>query len=218
MCGRYTARLGNEAMSGFFGINKADVFLTPRFNIAPTQIAPVVLAAEGLRQFLPMRWGLTPTWATKEKSPPALINARGETLDEKVSFKGLLEQRCLVPADGYYEWLAIEGKKVPYYIQLRPVRPLAFAGLWQQRDGVLSFTIVTVAAAPAVERVHHRMPVVLTAEQELATWLEAPFAAARHLVRPSAESFSVYEVAASVSRPQNDLPTCILPVSEAATT
>jgi len=205
-------------MSEFFGINKAEVFLTPRFNIAPTQMVPVVLAADGLRQFSPMRWGLTPPWATKEKSPPALINARGETLEEKVSFKGLLEQRCLVPADGYYEWLALEGKKVPYYIQLAPVRPLAFAGLWQERDGVFSFTIVTVAAAPAVARVHHRMPMILTAGDELTTWLEAPFAAARHLVRPSGENFSVYEVAALVNRPQNDLPRCIQPLSEAATT
>jgi len=209
MCGRYTARLGNAAFSEFFGIDGADVFLTPRFNIAPTQVMPVVYAAGGAFSFTRMRWGLTPSWGHKEKSPPALINARSETLDEKVSFKGLLEQRCLVPADGYYEWLAVEGRKVPYYIHLVPERPLAFAALWQENEGVASFVIITVAAAPALGELHHRMPVVLATSDSLQTWLRAPYAQARHLLVPSLADFTYFEVTPLVNRAQYDEPRCI---------
>jgi len=172
MCGRFAFYSPSEATAALFGVD-ASVAVEPRYNIAPTQfIAAVRGDAQGAgRELAMLRWGLVPSWAKDPAIGSRMINARAETVAEKPSFRAAYRQRrCLVLADGFYEWKQGNDGKIPYYISLQSGEPFAFAGLWerwQARDSDESFqsaALITTQANEFMSAIHHRMPVVLVPE------------------------------------------------------
>jgi putative SOS response-associated peptidase YedK len=200
------------------------LFLQPRYNIAPSQMVPVIVR-EGSRQLGLKSWGLAPSWAKDRTIGEKMINARSETLAEKPSFKRLLfTRRCIVPATGFYEW-AKEGKrKVPMYFRMKDGGLFGFAGLWDRwksqaapgRD-FESFTIITTAPNELLATVHHRMPAILKCNEE-ERWLDPDLkdgAALLSMLRPyPADEMEGYEVSRAVNSPLNDGPECIARVQE----
>ncbi|MBM3569469.1 MAG: SOS response-associated peptidase [Alphaproteobacteria bacterium] len=175
MCGRYSLTTPVDAMAQLFGFAERPN-LAPRWNIAPTQsVAAVRLGADGARHLDLLRWGLVPSWAKAIGTTP-LINARADTIAEKPSFRGAFrKRRCLMPADGFYEWRETPLPKQPFRISL-PDRPcFAIAGLWErwesQGQTIESCALITADANPAIAHVHHRMPVILEPAQWNA-WLD----------------------------------------------
>jgi putative SOS response-associated peptidase YedK len=207
----------------------ADVFnvdppreLKPRFNIAPTQTIPIVRARAGKgdqREWAMVRWGLVPSWAKDEKMGARMINARGETVAEKPSFRSAVKsRRCLIPADGFYEWVRSREAKQPYFIHFADARPFAFAGLWERwqgpgRDPLDTCTIITTTPNKLVAELHDRMPAILP-PAHFGEWLQPePLAAERlqGLLRPhSAEGMEAYPVSTHVNSPRNDDQECIV--------
>ena len=191
MCGRYTFQPTEEFYRRFNITNRLDG-LVARYNIAPSQLVPVIISQSPNRVVL-MRWGLIPHWAKDEKSSYKMINARIETLTTRPSYRGLLARnRCLVPASGYYEWKADGKIKTPYYIHPAPGSLVAFAGLydtWKDTTGeeIQTFTIVTRDADDHMARLHNRMPVVLAREDEQA-WLAPQLTTPRKQSRYSREA------------------------------
>ncbi|MEM7482611.1 MAG: SOS response-associated peptidase [Acidobacteriota bacterium] len=221
MCGRYTQTAPGETLADLFEL-PAIPELAPRFNIAPTQQAPVVrvLEARGARQLDDLRWGLVPFWADDLKMGSRMINARSETAAEKPSFRNSLKRRrCLVAADGYYEWKKEGSVKQPYRIVRDDRQPFAFAGLWERWTGedgpVDTFAILTTDAAPEIAALHHRMPVILERE-EYGLWLDPamtdpePLA---ELMKPrGGDRLEPYRVARAVGNPRHAGPECIEPI------
>jgi putative SOS response-associated peptidase YedK len=196
MCGRYLLKAALEELARMFGFIERPN-LAPRYNIAPTLEVPVIRQRRepaGQRSIAALRWGLVPPWADDPKAGPPLINARAETLLEKPAFRGAAQKRrCLVPADGYYQWREGDASKQPYLIARRDHAPFAFAGLWERwgprhdpTAALDSFTIITTDANDFLSGFHHRMPVVLTPE-DYATWLDpdSPVDGALALLAPS---------------------------------
>jgi putative SOS response-associated peptidase YedK len=221
MCGRYTQTTDLETLQRRFEFDSGGVTLEPRYNLAPGQEAPVVVE-EGAKVLKPMRWGLVPYWAKEASIGYKMINARAETLAEKSSFKkSFRERRCLVLADGFYEWCKLKGKRtgVPMRFILKSREPFAFAGLWDawkrpEGDVLLSFTIITTGANELLRSVHDRMPVILRPQDE-DKWLDPDLKNIDHLVPllmpyPS-DMMEGYEVSTLVNSPKNDVPECILP-------
>ncbi len=221
MCGRYTQTAELQELVERFGIDEPGIALAPRYNLAPSQDAPVVgvnpktPAARTLRL---MHWGLVPHHAGDRARP--IINARAETLARRPAFRGLLsKRRCLVPADGFYEWRREGRLRSPMRFTLRGGGPFAFAGLWDrwlQPDGtpLYSFTIVTTSPNSLLEPVHNRMPVILRPEDE-ARWLD-PASADPATLSPLLKPFPTqrmegYRVSRVVNSPVNDSPECIAP-------
>ncbi len=179
MCGRYTITKTPQQLAERFRLELLEAVYTPRYNAAPTQLLPVIVQGEdGKRRLVLMRWGLIPSWATDPAIGNRMINARAETLSTKPSFKEALQRRrCLIPADGFYEWRREGKNKMPMRMVTKAVDVFAFAGLWDRwkaPDGeeILSFTIITTEANAHVKHVHDRMPLVLAPEQE-EVWLDA---------------------------------------------
>jgi putative SOS response-associated peptidase YedK len=208
MCGRFTLEPTASFYERFEITNRLDA-LTARYNIAPGQLVPVVIAHSSNRVVL-MRWGLIPHWAKDQKTAYKMINARIETLTQRPTFRGLLaHNRCLVPASGYYEWKAEGTTKTPYYIYPADDSFVAFAGLydtWTDPNGeeIQTFTIVTQDADDAMARLHHRMPVVLARADEQA-WLDpavtAPAQAVEILARSAGVLLDAYPVSRMVNTP-----------------
>jgi putative SOS response-associated peptidase YedK len=223
MCGRYTQTGDLQELMTHFRIDSFTESIRPRFNIAPTQNAPVIVWENG-RVLKQMRWGLVPNWAKDEKIGSKMINARSETLAEKPSFKRLLvANRCLVLADGFFEWRpSVSGKsKAPVRILLKDSQPFAFAGLWdswKRLDGseIQTFTIITTVSNETIRPFHHRMPVILNSADE-DIWLKSnnmDSADLEAVLRPyPAELMTLYEVPKRVNSPKNDSPDCITPAS-----
>ncbi len=225
MCGRYSLTTPVEAVGRLFQVAERPN-LKPRYNIAPSQDAPVVRAGEaGGRVLEPMRWGLIPSWAKEAKVGYRMINARAETVAQKPAFRGAFRQRrCLVPADGFYEWRKLGKVKQPYRITLADGGPFAFAGLWERwraPDGraVSSFTIITTEANRLLRPIHDRMPVILDAADHDA-WLDTagvgPEEAARPLHPYFAEGLVAVPVSTRVNSPKNDDAACIVPLEDHA--
>ncbi|MEQ1611264.1 MAG: SOS response-associated peptidase [Hyphomicrobiaceae bacterium] len=177
MCSRYSLTSPPEAVRAYFR-HRNEHGYPPRYNIAPTQPVGIVRTAEsGYRDFQVVRWGLIPPWVKDPRTFTTLINARAETAAEKPSFRGAFRhKRCLVPADGFYEWTGPVGGKRPHLIRRRDHGLLAFAGLfesWLGADGseVDTMAILTVAANATVDTVHDRMPAILPPEQ-FDAWLD----------------------------------------------
>jgi len=167
MCGRFTLTLSLERLRAFFKVPRVPR-VVPRFNIAPTQLTPVVRLARREREMPLLRWGLVPLWAKDPSIGSRLINARSETVREKPSFaRAFLKRRCLVPADGFYEWRKEPRGTRPFLIRFRDRRTFAFAGLWERWEGgeepLETFTILTTRANSLVAPIHPRMPVILAA-------------------------------------------------------
>ena len=223
MCGRFTLATDPMNFIGFLlEYDTSDAF-TPRYNIAPTQQVTVV-PNNGTERIEFFRWGLIPPWAKDPKIGNRMINARAETLSEKPSFRNAYRRRrCLVLADGYYEWRKELGgeAKTPFYIRMASEKPFAFAGLWEawrpqgEVEPVLSCSIITCPANEMLQPIHHRMPVIL-GHEAYDLWLdpvECPPATLNHLLTPyPPEELEAFAVSRLVNQPKNDSPECILPV------
>ena len=223
MCGRYALILPPEAIRQLFQ------FLNPvwaqgipnwaaRYNVAPTQSVPVLCAGGTLAI---MRWGLVPHWAKDIASAP-LINARGESLRDKPSFRDAFSaRRCLVPANGFYEWREEAGQKIPMYIRLRSKAPIVFGGIWEKwrrPDGsdLDSMAIITTLANAHIGQLHDRMPLILGA-QDWKAWLDLPPGDAQGLVRPCPDDWLEYfTVSQRVNSVANDGPDLIAPEDTAS--
>lgn len=223
MCGRYTQTHSAESLARAFQL--ADVPpQEPRYNIAPAQ--PVAAAigpnpsetASATRAFKMLRWGLIPSWAKDAKIGAKLINARAETVADKPSFRAAFRRRrCLVVADGFYEWQNQGGQKQPFYIRLKEASPFAFAGLWehwQDAAGELieSCTILTTAANEMMQPIHPRMPVILN-PKDYDLWLD-PQVQDVEVLKPllvpyRAEAITAYRVNLKVNNARYDRPDCI---------
>jgi len=204
MCGRYSQTLKRDDLAGIFpqvtSISGHDD-LFERFNVAPTDdVLTMVTTKEGERRTGPLRWGLVPFWAKDLKIGSKMINARAETLTEKAAFRDLVQHgrsRCLIVADGYYEWLRPEdpkGQRIPMHMTLRDRAPFAFAGLWTywrpkdepDAERIATCTIITTQANATVRHIHDRMPVILPDDESRATWLDRDldYDGVRDVLRP----------------------------------
>jgi putative SOS response-associated peptidase YedK len=173
-----------EAMAHLFEADLAELGPdAPRPNVSPTETVPVVVSHEGDRSIVPMRWGLLPFWYESERGGPLIINARAEEIAAKPAFaRAVRERRCLLPADGFYEWQGEKAARVPYVVRPRDGGPIAFAGIWAEWRGLPTCAIVTCPASARLAPIHDRMPVVI-APADFALWLgEAGPGAARLMV------------------------------------
>lgn len=219
MCGRFTLSQSTEAIASAFNLTQIAP-LEPRYNIAPTQLVPCVLypAAQSASQLQMLRWGLIPAWAKDLAIGAKLINARAETVGEKPSFKSAFKRRrCLIIADGFYEWQRQEGKKQPYYFRLQNVQPFAFAGLWEQwkspdEETITSCTILTTEANALLRPIHNRMPVIID-PKDYNIWLDTEVQKPellQPLLQPyQADLMTSYAVSTKVNNPRNNTPECI---------
>jgi putative SOS response-associated peptidase YedK len=223
MCGRYVITSTPEAIRALFGYAEQPNF-PPRYNVAPTQPIPIVRLAEGKRQFALVRWGLIPPWVKDPKTFSLLINARGESVIDKPAFRAAMRRRrCLIPADGFYEWEPLGDRRQPYFVRPRSGKPFAFAGLWETWTGpngeeMDTAAIVTTNANRILASIHDRMPVILTPEA-FDLWLDcakvdATTAAA--LIAPARDDLlEPYQVSPAVNRVANDEPHLIEPAADA---
>jgi len=219
MCGRFTLSQSAEAIASVFQLDEVPI-LQPRYNIAPTQLVPTVLQnpEQRQRQLQMLRWGLIPSWAKDPAMGARLINARAETVTEKPSFRSAFRhRRCLVIADGFYEWQRQDGKKQPFYFRMQNTQPFAFAGLWerwQDPNGeiVETCTILTTDANELLRPIHDRMPVIID-PKDYDLWLDPAVENSeplQQILRPySSEAMTCYAVSTKVNNPGNDTPECI---------
>jgi putative SOS response-associated peptidase YedK len=223
MCGRFVLITPGAVLAEQFQLSEVPA-LAPRYNIAPTQpVAAVRLAREGTaRELVLLRWGLIPSWAQDPSVGSRLINARSETVAEKPSFRyAFKSRRCLVPADGFYEWQCQERGRQPFFIRMREGTSFAIAGLWEHWQGpegevIESCTLLTTAANEMMRLLHDRMPVILN-PKDYDLWLD-PAVQKREallpLLRPyDAEAMVAYPVRPVVNSPANDSPLCIEPLT-----
>lgn len=218
MCGRFTLASKAKTIAEYFGI-ELSYELKPRYNIAPSQdILVIRQLTESKSEFCLMRWGLVPCWQNEEEISTKWINARSETINEKPLFKKLFTQkRCIIIADGFYEWQATHRSKIPYYIHKKDHQPFAIAGLWdhwenQEGKSIDSCLLLTTDANPEVKSIHHRIPVILQKAQIL-TWLNqetTKIEMLKSLLRPYLpQDLTSYEVGTYVNSPKNDNQICI---------
>jgi putative SOS response-associated peptidase YedK len=221
MCGRYTLTTPVGKLAEEFEITGPLPEVPPRYNVAPTQEVAAVLGEVDERHLEMLRWGLIPSWADDPGIGSRMINARSETAAEKPSFRrAFKERRCLIVADGFYEWQKTNGGKQPYYIHMESGRPFAFAGLWESwgkyGEEIRSCTILTTEANELVDEVHHRMPVILPPE-DYELWLDPDFEekeALTSLLRPyPSGGMEAYPVSRRVNSPSNNAPDCIEPAA-----
>ena len=226
MCGRFTLFADPADLQELFNLSApppADVasLVAPRYNIAPTQ--PVAVIANGETRVLELfKWGLIPSWAKDPKIGNRMINALAETLAEKPSFRtALKKRRCLILANGFYEWKREGKSKTPMYIQMKDGRPFAFAGLWEawkspddREAWIKSCTIITTEPNALMEKIHDRMPVILKPEA-FALWLDPaeqmPDKLDKLLKSYPATQMTAFPVSRLVNDPKNDSPDCIKP-------
>lgn len=224
MCGRYAITSAPEAIRKLFGYMDQPNF-PKRYNVAPIQPIPIVRMVDGRRQFALVRWGLIPSWVKDPRTFMLLINARGESLKEKPAFRAAIRhRRCLIPADGFYEWKQAGARKQPYYIHLKSGGPFAFAGLWESWHGpngeeTESAAIVTTNANATLAPLHDRMPVIVEpAAYDL--WLNCQKVdadTALALIMPAREGLlATHPVSTAVNRVANDGARLIEPVAENA--
>jgi putative SOS response-associated peptidase YedK len=218
MCGRFTLRTPTKAIVEAFGLIDAPD-LKPRFNIAPTQpVAAIRLDPDtGTRQLSMFRWGLIPSWADDPSIGYRMINARAESVAMKPAYRSAFNKgRCLIVADGFYEWKKTGKNKQPFFVRLKDDEPFAFAGLsehWHRGDQVIeSCAIITTEPNELMEGIHDRMPVILSPE-DYELWLEPDFHGQGKLLemlKPyPAEDMEAYPVSTVVNNPRNEVQECI---------
>ncbi len=226
MCGRVTIQPPALAIAREFALTGVRTAIErPRYNLAPTQLMPVVIN-DGERMLDAYRWGLIPSWAKDAALGSKLINARGETVAEKPSFRSALKRRrCLVLVDGWYEWKQSTKPKTPYHFRRQDGRPMAFAGLWEEwtapdtGEVVRSCTVITTGPNRLMAPIHDRMPVILPPEAQ-ALWLR-PEPQEASLLQPllvpnEDEPLEVWEVSRVVNSPTNDVAACVERVASQA--
>ncbi|MFN6463246.1 MAG: SOS response-associated peptidase [Nostoc sp. DedVER02] len=242
MCGRFTLNQSAEALAQVFHVEPS-LDLAAEFNIAPTQMVATVLQnpESEKREFKQLYWGLIPSWAKDPAMGAKLINARAETVAEKPSFRSAFKhRRCLVLADGFYEWQRQQGKKQPFYFRLQDGQPFAFAGLWEKwrclrqpvraasptgeagtpapaNEEIISCTILTTAANELLQFIHERMPVILE-PKDYDLWLDSQVQTPQtlqQLLRPyPALAMTSYPVSTLVNNSRHNSPQCIIPLSD----
>lgn len=223
MCGRFTLNQPVEALAKVFDVQQLPD-LAAEYNIAPTQkVATVLQNPESKkREFQQLHWGLIPSWAKDPGIGAKTINARAETVAEKPAFRSAFKhRRCLVLADGFYEWQRQQGKKQPFYFRLQDGQPFAFAGLWERwhspdNEEIISCTILTTAANELLQPIHERMPVILD-PQDYDLWLDSQVQTPQtlqQLLRPyPASAMTAYPVSTLVNNSRHNSPECIIPIS-----
>lgn len=219
MCGRFSLTVPAATLAEAFQLDALPEW-TPRYNIAPTQMVAAIATSPAQSPHVRLlRWGLVPSWAKDLTIGTKLINARAETVAEKPSFRAAFKQRrCLILADGFYEWQQRDRKtKQPYYFQLASQKPFAFAGLWERwqdgEDVVETCTILTTQANERLQPVHDRMPVILS-QEDYPQWLDPTTAAEtlQRLLHPyDANAMKGYAVSTIVNSPAHDSPECVTP-------
>jgi putative SOS response-associated peptidase YedK len=220
MCGRYTLGRSTKDILLRYGIQQCLFELNHRYNIAPSQLVPVVMSSNSSRILDGLKWGLIPHWVRDLSKTKPLINARAESLSEKPSFKqALARRRCIIPADGFYEWKGLSKARVPMYIKPTGEGPFSFAGLWEQwtsPDGEVLRTcaIITVAPNKLMSEIHNRMPAILNEDSE-ELWLtesERDVAKLSNLLQSyPEEKMAAYEVSPRVNSPAIDDEECTAP-------
>ncbi len=225
MCGRYAYILPHEAMRQLFRLSGALPSLPPRYNVAPGERVPVIRLEGGERRVALLQWGLIPHWAKTPPSPPP-PNARGETIDEKPTFREAFKKhRCLMPASGFFEWQETPGqrRKQPFYVPRADGAPYAMAAIWESWTAsggeiLETVAIITCEANESLKAVHHRMPVILDPAVWDA-WLDPashPRAMKALLAPPAEDVMAAHAVSLDVNRAANDSPALIEPVFPAA--
>ena len=237
MCGRYTAAKDFNELIKLVGVVMARVpIFGPRYNIAPTQLAPVIFHDYNQPAVKLMRWGLIPSWAKDESVGNALINARSETIESRTAFREAFKhRRCLIPADSFYEWKEMHEERQPFRVMLKSGEPFCFAGLWDRwvrppaagkfdtdldeapaSETIDSFTIITRAANTAIAPLHDRMPVIM-APNHFSWWLKDDGERGEShkiaLGHPLEEPLKIYPVSDLVNSPKTDDARCIEPVA-----
>jgi putative SOS response-associated peptidase YedK len=217
MCGRFTLRQSSAEVRKNFDLDAVPAF-DPRYNIAPTQSVLALRRTAQLKEAVFLRWGLVPSWASDLSIGNRLINARAETITEKPSFRAAFQRRrCLIVADGFYEWQSVGGKKQPIHFRFRDGRLFTLAGLWEKWPGaggppVESCTILTTNANELVQPLHERMPVILGPEHR-DEWLNPNFsdtiALQSWLTAWSAEEMTAVTASMRVNNPRNEGPDCL---------
>ena len=219
MCGRYELHTHPAAIALAFGlVEPPDA--RPRYNVAPTQQVPVVRQrADGSREWVEMRWGLVPRWAKDPSIGAKMINARAETIADKPTFRmAFRHHRCLIPADGFYEWKVTPGGKQPMHVGRKDRAPFGFAGLferWLAADGAVldTCTILTTSANELLRPIHDRMPVIV-APENYARWLDAANLDVTDLFAPfPSDAMTWHPVSTRVNAVRNDDPSLIVPVA-----
>jgi putative SOS response-associated peptidase YedK len=221
MCGRYMVLSSPEAIRRLFGYLEQPNF-PPRYNVAPTQPVPIVRMVEGRRQFALLRWGLIPSWVKDPRRFSLLINARVESMNDKPAFRNAMRyRRCLVPADGFYDWKDDGRRRRPYCVRPKDGAPIAFAGLWESWMGpngeeMETVAIITTPANRELAALHDRMPAIVPPEA-FDLWLDCrnvDALTATELCVPVPDGLlEAYEVSPAVNRADNDGPELIAPAS-----
>ena len=217
MCGRFTLTVDPADLRDMLELGEIPAGLQPRYNIAPTQPVAVVTSAQDRKVEL-FQWGLIPSWSKDPSMAGRMINARAETLPEKPAYRvPFARKRCLILADGFFEWKQLDKGKQPFFIQLQSREPFAFAGLWDQwtspqGDERRTCSIVTCEPNELMAEIHNRMPVMLD-RAAMWEWLdpEAQPIALRALLVPYAGAMKAYPVSKLVNKPEIDSPDCLKP-------
>jgi len=222
MCGRYRLSKRQQIVEEYFDAGSGDDDWNPRYNIAPTQPVPVVRQpVNSARELSLLRWGLIPSWATDPSIGFKTINARSETVTTTPSFRDAIKsQRCLIPADGFYEWKRNGKTKQPYCFEVGTGEIFAFAGLWDRwidarGQAVETCTILTTTPNTLLSDIHDRMPVILNPAQ-YDCWLSAEAGDALKLLRPYAGQMRNFPVSTRVNQVQNDDAECAMPIELAS--
>ena len=224
MCGRFVQYSDPEIYASEFDLDSLSA-ATPRYNLAPTQLVLVVRKnEEGTRELMPLRWGLVPSWSKGPDNRYSMINARAETVDTKPAYRNAFKhRRCLIPAEGFYEWKSSGKGKTPCLIRRTDGAPFGMAGLWEEWRGkdhetLESCTIIVTDANALVRELHDRMPVIL-AREDYAAWLDPENKntdGLRAMLRPADPApWTIQEVSRKVNSPKNDSPELIEPVAAA---
>ena len=220
MCGRFSLKTTPDTLERIFG-HAVPAGDRPRYNVAPSQAVLAILSDEGEERVATPKWGLVPFWAKDPSIGNRLINARAESVAEKPAFRNAFrKRRCLILADGFYEWRKQPGGKQPMWMQVRGGEPFAFAGLWERWDRgpepLESCTILTTGSNEVMRSIHDRMPVILEGDAAR-EWLDAEADDARlqRIIEAAAEvPLHPHQVSTLVNSPANDLPECIEPLVE----
>jgi putative SOS response-associated peptidase YedK len=217
MCGRFTRSQSIQAVAEEFDVEEVSCDLGPSYNIAPTQKVAVVIT-DGVKQLVPVRWGLVPSWAKDLSVGNKMINARAETITEKASYRNAFKKRrCLVVADGFYEWQGQGVAKRPVYIHMKSGKPFGFAGLyevWKSPEGeeIKTCAIITTEANELMKPIHDRMPVIIPRKHQ-DKWLDPKTEDHSYLLgmlKPNpADEMEAYPVSKRVNSPRNNSPECI---------
>ena len=214
MCGRFVGYRDLEALKAHFPIDRVEAEISPNYNMAPTQMIPAIVRQDNVNILRMFRWGLVPFWAKDPSIGNKMINARSETVDAKPSFKNAFKKRrCLIPADGFYEWKGPKGSKQPVFITLTDGEPFGFAGLWEIWDDkgkaeepLYTCTIITTEAGSVMKDIHHRMPVILKPEA-FEEWIKAgtPLETLKEIISTHTHKYFVFHpVSKAVNLVQNN--------------